>query len=103
MAEDTRDATPITTLAGGGGIDGAAARRLVARPNDTLCFCLRIPTRSILRILERTGTHRVQDVTRICGAGGACNSCRTDIALLIQHVTGRQADMTFEHDDPDSR
>lgn len=55
-----------------------------------LCECTGI-TDSTIRALARDGVTKVSEVTRRCGAGGCCQSCRPAIARLLRSVAKQES------------
>ncbi len=47
-----------------------------------LCHCAAVTDRTVARIIEE-GARSVADVTRRCGAGRCCASCREEIAAML--------------------
>lgn len=53
-----------------------------------VCECTGI-TDGTIRALARDGVTKVSEVTRRCGAGGCCQSCRPAIARILR-VTAKE-------------
>lgn len=58
-----------------------------------VCECTGV-TDGTIRALARDGVTKVAEVTRRCGAGGCCHSCRPAIARILR-VTAREEATSF--------
>lgn len=67
--------------------------RVAASPNEPasmiICECTGT-TDGTIRALARDGVTTVAEVTRRCGAGGCCQSCRPTIKRILR-VTAKEA------------
>jgi bacterioferritin-associated ferredoxin len=64
---------------------GAKAERRVI-----ICECTGT-TDGTVRALARDGVTKVAEVTRRCGAGGCCQSCRPTIARILRETARAEA------------
>ena len=55
-----------------------------------ICECTGI-TDGTIRALARDGVTKVSEVTRRCGAGGCCQSCRPAIARILRVTAQKEA------------
>jgi bacterioferritin-associated ferredoxin len=53
-----------------------------------VCCCYGVSDRTIRKLAEE-GATSVSEVTRSCGAGGDCGSCRRQIAQLLHDENAR--------------
>lgn len=47
-----------------------------------VCLCQGVTERQVQKCIDE-GAHSVSEVTRRCGAGGHCGSCRPTIAAMV--------------------
>lgn len=64
------------------------AARLRGTPEMIICECTGT-TDGTIRALARDGVTKVSEVTKRCGAGGCCQSCRPAIARILR-VTAKE-------------
>ena len=55
-----------------------------------ICQCTGT-TDGTIRALARDGVTKVSEVTRRCGAGGCCQSCRPAIARILRQTAREEA------------
>lgn len=58
-----------------------------------ICDCTGT-TDTTIRALARDGVTRVAEVTRRCGAGGCCQSCRPAIVRILRATAKAEAEST---------
>lgn len=58
-----------------------------------ICECTGT-TDGTIRALARDGVTKVSEVTRRCGAGGCCQSCRPAIARLLRATAREEAPLS---------
>lgn len=64
-----------------------------------VCECTGV-TDGTIRALARDGVTKVAEVTRRCGAGGCCQSCRPTIARILRQTASEKATSTAPVDVP---
>lgn len=67
-----------------------------------VCCCEAVSDKKILNVIQE-GACSVDDVTRRCGAGGDCGSCRRIIGEMILEHHGNQKDSLRGIERPDKR
>ena len=55
-------------------------------PEKMLCYCLGVRYGTVAETIREHGCRRVEQVTKLCRAGGGCRSCHPEIAELIESV-----------------
>lgn len=67
-----------------------------------VCCCEAVSDKKILNVIQE-GASSVEDVTRRCGAGGDCGSCRREIGEMILEHHGSRNDGLRPIERPDKR
>jgi bacterioferritin-associated ferredoxin len=56
-----------------------------------VCICRAVTLNRLLTTVA-SGAHTLEAVEASCGAGGACGTCRREIAELLERPVGSRAD-----------
>lgn len=55
-----------------------------------LCYCLGVRYGRVIDVVVEEGCKNVQQVTRLCKAGGGCRSCHPEIEEVITDAAARR-------------
>jgi len=58
--------------------------------NKMLCYCLGVRYGRVIDVVTEEECKTVQQVTRLCKAGGGCRSCHPEIEELIADAKARR-------------
>ena len=66
------------------------SRPLPQDPKALLCHCHGVNYATVQRVIDENSCVAIDQVTRICRAGGGCRSCHVEIYELIQASVARR-------------